>query len=95
MTICVVAQRVVEGVVQRGKEHVAEERRGRILTSTKTSAQYKLRNLQHTDYYYVYILVFDERGHFLIKYKIELDMIFTNNIIIDMILLRIYMTIIP
>jgi len=65
-----------EGVVQRGKEHVAEVRRGRILTSTKTSAQYKLRNLQHTDYYYVYILVFDERGHFLIKYKIELDMIF-------------------
>ena len=43
--------RVVEGVVLRGKEHVAEVRRGRILTSTKTSAQYKLRNLQHTDYY--------------------------------------------
>jgi len=44
---------------------------------------------------YVYILVFDERGHFLIKYKIELDMIFTNNTIINMILLHIYMTIIP
>ena len=39
------------------------------------------KHLQHTDYYYVYILVFDERGHFLIKYKIELDMIFMNNII--------------
>jgi hypothetical protein len=70
-----------EGVVQRGKEHVAEVLRGRTLTWTKTSAQYKFRNLQHTDYYYVYILVFDERGHFLIKYKIELDMIFMNNII--------------
>ena len=69
---------------------MVRNRRGRILTSTKTSAQYKLRNLQHTDYYYVYILVFDERGHFLIKYKIELDMIFTNNTIINMILLHIY-----
>ena len=66
--------RVVEGVVQRGKEHEAEVRRGRILTSTKTSAQHKSRNLQHTDYY-VFFLVFDQRGHFLRKYTIELDMI--------------------
>jgi hypothetical protein len=77
-----------------GKEHVAEVRRGRTLTWTKTSAQHKSRNLQHTDYY-VFFLVFDQRGHFLRKYTIELDMIFTNNTIINMILLHIYMTIIP
>jgi hypothetical protein len=34
--------RVVEGVVQRGKEHVAEVRRGRTLTWTKTSSTYGL-----------------------------------------------------